>query len=174
MKSRIAGMVLNIDVAESLLALVESVRAENLDNVESVLLVVDVAGHNEWNKAEVLLLPVYIGVVLEELKNDFVVVIPIALDGQVQWTESKTVLVSGDGKVDVCVEAFCFELLVIEELADSRMIVLDNGISELPVLVLLLLPPIRPGVLGISSNGNLTLLQRLIVVKLTHVVIDNI
>ena len=106
MKSGIAGSVLNIDIAESLLSLIESVRAQNLDNVESVLLVVHVTGHDEWDKAEVLLLPIYIGVVLEELKDDFVVVIPIALDGEVQWTEGKTILVSGDGKVDICVEAF--------------------------------------------------------------------
>lgn len=56
--------------------------------MEGVLLVVDVAGHDEWYESEVLFLPVYIGVVLEELKNNFVVVIPVALDGEIQRTES--------------------------------------------------------------------------------------
>ena len=173
-KGRVAGVVLNIDVADSLLSLVEGVGAQNLDDVEGVLLVGHVAGHDEWDKAEVLLLAIHVGVVLEELQDDFVVVIPVGLDGEVQWTEGETVLVSGDGEVDICVEAFRFQLLVIEKLAHSGMVVLDDGISEFLILVLLLLPPIGPGVLGVGDDGDLALLQRLIVVELAHIVINDI
>lgn len=141
-QSCILLLVLHIDVHFLLLWELCIMLAKNRCNIESILLILQMAAHYETVETRIRIHIGYIGSLIENGCQDWRILRIVALNCPKQWRQDHTIVL--ESLINFNLHVLRFHLLVLEKLEYKRRVAPLDSLNELPLSLVFLDEPVFP------------------------------